>query len=98
MEDLWVKRVRRVEDAVAREARIKERLLSRPGHRDGPLPPWSIKEGDHLVGWEWTVVNRSPGQKRDLVPLRRLIDPHVEESYPETVSILTDMVRDLGGS
>ena len=98
MENLWVKRMGRVEDAVACDARIEERLLPRPRHRDRPLATWSIKEGDHLVGWEWTVVDRSPGQKRDLVPLWSFIDPDIEEGYPDSVSVLTDMVRDLGGS
>ena len=98
MERLWVKGVGRVEDAIARESRIEERLLSRLRHRDGPLPTWSVKELDHLIGREWTVVDRSPGQEREFVPLWGLVDPHIEEGYPETVPFGPDKGSNLGRS
>jgi len=90
--------VRCIEHSIARDARIEERLLTESRHRERVFLARTIEEETNLIRREWAVIDRCPREKWNFVPLRSLIDPHIEERDPKTASTLANKVRDLDGS
>ena len=84
---LGIKRVRRVEDLIARESRVKKFRLSESAHRDRPLTTAAAEELKNF-GSDGRVIDRGPRKKRDVIPLGIFERPYVEERHPQKRTIL----------